>query len=132
MLPAPLALEANYHILGYAVRRVGAADAHDLTAETFAIAWRRLYSVPGGDDARLWLYSTARKVIANHRRGERRRRQKRPFSPATRSATPRARRSARRPRSAARSSTQPRRASPLAEARRAEAARSDRHTSARS
>jgi RNA polymerase sigma-70 factor (ECF subfamily) len=66
--------EANYHlILGYAVRRVGAADAQDVTAETFAFAWRRLDSVPRGDDARLWLYGAARKVIANHRRSELRR-----------------------------------------------------------
>jgi RNA polymerase sigma-70 factor (ECF subfamily) len=66
--------EAHYHlILGYAVRRVGAAEAPDVAAETFAIAWRRLDSIPEGDGTRLWLYGAARKVIANHRRGERRR-----------------------------------------------------------
>ena len=37
------------------------------------IAWRRLDAVPPGDQARLWLYGVARRVLANHRRGERRR-----------------------------------------------------------
>jgi RNA polymerase sigma factor (sigma-70 family) len=31
--------------------------------------------VPGGGDARLWLYGVARRVLANHHRGERRRTQ---------------------------------------------------------
>lgn len=31
--------------------------------------------MPAGDDARPWLYATARRVLTNHHRGERRRRQ---------------------------------------------------------
>jgi len=66
--------EANYDaILGYALRRVPQADALDIVADTFLVAWRRLERVPEGDEARLWLYGTARRVLANHARGERRR-----------------------------------------------------------
>jgi RNA polymerase sigma-70 factor (ECF subfamily) len=66
--------EENYErILGYALRRVPHADALDVVAETFTVAWRRLARVPDGDEARLWLYGTARRVLANHERGARRR-----------------------------------------------------------
>lgn len=61
-------------LLGYAVRRVAdPADAADVVAETFLVAWRRLDDVPVGDDARPWLFGVARRVLANHYRGERRR-----------------------------------------------------------
>lgn len=61
-------------LLAYAVRRVAApADAADVVAETFLVAWRRLDDVPAGDAARPWLFGVARKVLANHYRGERRR-----------------------------------------------------------
>ena len=61
-------------ILGYALRRVPAPeDAADVVAETFLIAWRRRADVPMGGEARLWLYGVARRVLANHLRGERRR-----------------------------------------------------------
>jgi RNA polymerase sigma factor (sigma-70 family) len=61
-------------LLGYALRRTDTTDdAADVLAETFLTAWRRLDDVPPGDQARLWLYGTARRVLANHRRGERRR-----------------------------------------------------------
>jgi len=66
--------EANYHlILGYALRRARHADAADVVAETFTVAWRRLARVPHGDEARLWLYGTARRVLANQERAGRRR-----------------------------------------------------------
>jgi RNA polymerase sigma-70 factor, ECF subfamily len=62
------------NILGYLLRRVEVSeDAADLMAEVFAIAWRRIDSVPAGEEARLWLYGIARKVLANHRRGSLRR-----------------------------------------------------------
>ncbi|WP_255205540.1 RNA polymerase sigma factor [Actinomadura sp. BRA 177] len=61
-------------ILGYALRRTtDPQDAADVLAETFLTAWRRLDDVPPGEQARLWLYGVARRVLANHHRGERRR-----------------------------------------------------------
>ena len=61
-------------LLAYAVRRVAdPADAADVVAETFLVAWRRLDDVPRGDAARPWLFGVARRVLANHYRGERRR-----------------------------------------------------------
>src|SRR6476469_3060928 len=61
-------------LLGYAVRRVAdPADAADIVAETFLVAWRRLDDVPAGAEARPWLFGVARRVLANHYRGERRR-----------------------------------------------------------
>jgi RNA polymerase sigma-70 factor (ECF subfamily) len=39
----------------------------------FLTAWRRLDEVPAGDATRVWLYATARRVIANQRRSGRRR-----------------------------------------------------------
>jgi len=61
-------------ILGYALRRTTSPDdAADVLAETFLTAWRRLDELPSGDEARLWLYGVARRVLANFYRGERRR-----------------------------------------------------------
>lgn len=61
-------------VLAYALRRAaGAEDAGDIVAETFLVAWRRIAEIPAGEDARLWLYGTARRVLANQRRGELRR-----------------------------------------------------------
>jgi RNA polymerase sigma factor (sigma-70 family) len=61
-------------LLAYASRRVEhPEDAADVVAETFLIAWRRQGEVPDGDEARLWLYGVARRVLANQQRGGRRR-----------------------------------------------------------
>jgi RNA polymerase sigma factor (sigma-70 family) len=49
------------------------SDAQDAVAEVFLTAWRRLDALPEGDAARVWLYATARRVIANQRRSNRRR-----------------------------------------------------------
>jgi RNA polymerase sigma-70 factor (ECF subfamily) len=66
--------EENYHrVLGYARRRAEPDEAADVVAETFLVTWRRLDEVPDGDAARLWLYGTARRVLANQRRSRRRR-----------------------------------------------------------
>jgi RNA polymerase sigma-70 factor (ECF subfamily) len=54
-------------------RSLSFADAEDAVAEVFMIAWRRLDDVPTGTDARLWLYGTARRVLANQARGNVRR-----------------------------------------------------------
>jgi RNA polymerase sigma-70 factor (ECF subfamily) len=61
-------------LLAYALRRTAdPADAADVVAETFTAAWRRMDRLPAGPEARLWLFGTARRVLANHRRGRRRR-----------------------------------------------------------
>jgi RNA polymerase sigma factor (sigma-70 family) len=49
-------------------------DAEDAVADVFLIAWRRFDEVPAGDDARPWLYATARRVLANQARANTRRR----------------------------------------------------------
>lgn len=56
----------------YARRRTDTATAEDVVAETFLVAWRRRERLPTGDPLP-WLYATARHVLANQRRGERRR-----------------------------------------------------------
>jgi RNA polymerase sigma factor (sigma-70 family) len=62
-------------VLGFALRRVDRPeDAADITADTFLVAWRRIGHVPAGHEARPWLYGVARRVLANHRRGDGRRR----------------------------------------------------------
>jgi RNA polymerase sigma-70 factor (ECF subfamily) len=61
-------------ICGYALRRVrDPEDAAEVIAETFATLWRRFDRCPQGDDLRPWLFGVARRVLANQRRGERRR-----------------------------------------------------------
>ncbi len=61
-------------VLAFALRRVAdPADAADVTAETFLVAWRRLPDVPAGAAARAWLLGVARRALANARRGSRRR-----------------------------------------------------------
>ncbi|MEO3785335.1 sigma-70 family RNA polymerase sigma factor [Actinocorallia sp. B10E7] len=64
----------SHRILGFFLRRVEPGeDAADLVTEVFTIAWRRIATVPEGEEAKLWLYGVARKVLANHRRGSVRR-----------------------------------------------------------
>jgi RNA polymerase sigma-70 factor, ECF subfamily len=58
-------------VLAYALRRAPRAEADDVVAETFTIAWRRLADVPA--DPRPWLYEVARRVLANRRRTDARR-----------------------------------------------------------
>src|SRR5438105_4519869 len=61
-------------VLGYALRRVTEpADAADVVAETFLVAWRRMDDLPAGNGARPWLLGVARRVLANQRRGQLRR-----------------------------------------------------------
>lgn len=61
-------------IIAYALRRTTSPeDAADIVAETYEIAWRRLDDVPAGQAGLLWLYVTARYVLANHGRRLRRR-----------------------------------------------------------
>jgi RNA polymerase sigma-70 factor (ECF subfamily) len=61
-------------VLGYALRRTDDPhDAADIVAETFLVVWRRADAVPAGDETRPWLFGVARRVLANQRRGDRRR-----------------------------------------------------------
>ncbi|HVF04239.1 MAG TPA: RNA polymerase sigma factor [Frankiaceae bacterium] len=71
--------EAAYRALyapvcGYVTRRVpDPQDAAEVVAETFLTLWRRFEDAPPGDELRPWVYGVARRTLANHRRGERRR-----------------------------------------------------------
>jgi RNA polymerase sigma-70 factor, ECF subfamily len=59
-------------ILAYALRRLGERGAaEDVTAQTFAVAWRRLSSLPA--DPLPWLYGVARQTVRNETRSARRR-----------------------------------------------------------
>lgn len=61
-------------LLAYAARRCPTlADAEDVVADAFVVAWRRLDDMPMGDGSLLWLYGVARRTIANQRRGRARR-----------------------------------------------------------
>ncbi|MEV6348112.1 RNA polymerase sigma factor [Actinoplanes sp. NPDC051851] len=61
-------------LLAYAIRRVDRPeDASDIVAETFLVAWRRVREIPPDTEAKLWLYGVARRVLANHHRGDQRR-----------------------------------------------------------
>lgn len=62
------ALFADHYgaVLGYGLRRVDAATAHDVAAEVFVVAWRRLTAVP--EHPRGWLLAVARRVLANELR----------------------------------------------------------------
>ena len=56
-------------VRAYALRR-GSLDAEALAAEAMTIAWRRLGDVPR-DDARPWLYATARNLLLEESRKRR-------------------------------------------------------------
>lgn len=62
-------------LLGYLERRVGTRDdAADLLAETMLQAWRRVEDMPiAPERRRMWLFTIAANVLANHRRSARRR-----------------------------------------------------------
>jgi RNA polymerase sigma-70 factor (ECF subfamily) len=62
--------EANFRrVQAYAVNRVARPDdVADVVAEVFMVAWRRLVDVPPPPHDRLWLYGTARRVIAKRYR----------------------------------------------------------------
>jgi RNA polymerase sigma-70 factor (ECF subfamily) len=63
----------RYHadVAAYVGRRAPASLAEDVVEETFLVAWRSLERVPG--DPLPWLYGVARRTLANHLRGMRRR-----------------------------------------------------------
>ena len=65
--------EHQRSVLAYAMRRTQTlADAEDVAAETFTVAWRKFDTVPTAEPLP-WLYAVARRVLANQRRGRGRR-----------------------------------------------------------
>jgi RNA polymerase sigma-70 factor, ECF subfamily len=58
-------------VRAYALRRIGREAADDAVSEVFVVACRRIEHVPA--DALPWLLACARRVLANQRRGARRR-----------------------------------------------------------
>ena len=61
------------HVLAYALRRTEQrADADDVVAGTFAVAWRRFADAPVEELRLAWLYAIAARVLANERRSLRR------------------------------------------------------------
>lgn len=66
---ASLYREHYRSVSAYAVRRMERhADAADVVADVFTIAWRRLVEVPDPPADLLWLYGVARRVVAGKRR----------------------------------------------------------------
>ena len=61
-------------IRDYCRRRVAGDAVDDAVAETFLTAWRRLDDVPSGDEALLWLYRVAYRVVGHQWRTTARRR----------------------------------------------------------
>jgi RNA polymerase sigma factor (sigma-70 family) len=59
--------EHYQHLENYAARRVPSDHVRDVVAATFLVAWRRFAELP--EEPLPWLYGTARRVIANERRG---------------------------------------------------------------
>jgi RNA polymerase sigma-70 factor (ECF subfamily) len=55
-------------LLGYLSRRAPEADAADLLAEVYLVAWRRRTELPAGNEQRLWLFGVARRLLAEHHR----------------------------------------------------------------
>ncbi|HEX5246996.1 MAG TPA: sigma-70 family RNA polymerase sigma factor [Gaiellaceae bacterium] len=77
-------------LLAYALRRTtGSADAHDVVADTFLVLWRRFSDAPSSDEeALLWLYGIARRVLANrHRTRQRQERLAQRFADALNQST---------------------------------------------
>jgi RNA polymerase sigma-70 factor, ECF subfamily len=67
------AVEANGEVLlRYFTRRVDhREDAADLLGETLLVVWRRAAQLPSGEDeARMWMFGIARRVLLTHNRGQ--------------------------------------------------------------
>jgi RNA polymerase sigma-70 factor (ECF subfamily) len=56
-------------VLAYVRRReFSEPEAADIVADVFAVAWRRIDSVPEPPGDLLWLYGVARRVLSEHRK----------------------------------------------------------------
>jgi RNA polymerase sigma-70 factor (ECF subfamily) len=62
--------ELSPHVYAYARRQLPAADAQDVVADTFLVAWRRWADVP--DAALPWLLVVARNTMSTRRRRDQR------------------------------------------------------------
>jgi RNA polymerase sigma-70 factor, ECF subfamily len=63
--------DAYEDVLRFAQRRVHPAQAEDVVAEAFLVAWRRMADAPRQpDDLRAWLFGIARRCLLNARRGQ--------------------------------------------------------------
>jgi len=62
-------------IHSYVLRRLGPSsnDVVDVTAQVFAVAWRRRTHIPKSPEDLPWLYGVARRIVSRHRRGTQRR-----------------------------------------------------------
>jgi RNA polymerase sigma-70 factor, ECF subfamily len=58
-------------VRGYAMRRCDPETADDVVADVFLVAWRRRAELP--EEPLPWLLGIARRVVANHARGQSRR-----------------------------------------------------------
>ncbi len=69
-----LAATCGPRVLGYLARRTTHQYAADVYAEVLATTWRRIAAVSDDDSRALgWMIGTARRCLANHRRGSKRR-----------------------------------------------------------
>ncbi len=67
--------ERHYRLIrDFCRRRVAADLVDDVVAETFLTAWRRVEDVPDGEEALLWLYRVAYRVVGHQWRTVTRRR----------------------------------------------------------
>jgi RNA polymerase sigma-70 factor (ECF subfamily) len=58
-------------VLRFIQRRAGPDHAEDIVHEAFLAVWRRLEDLPAKhDDARAWLFATARNCLLNNQRGQ--------------------------------------------------------------
>lgn len=64
--------EHHRAVLAYFLRRLDRDDAYDATADVFVVAWRRLASVPAGNEALPWLYGVSRRTLSNYLRSSQR------------------------------------------------------------
>ncbi|MEI4273567.1 sigma-70 family RNA polymerase sigma factor [Klenkia sp. LSe6-5] len=60
--------ETQGPVLAYLARRVPPADAADLMAETYLVAWRRRADLRSASEGRPWLFGVARRLLAEHHR----------------------------------------------------------------
>lgn len=62
--------ERHYRsVYAYCRRRVSSDHVDDVVAETFLVAWRRIESIPAGDQALAWLYAVAYRAVGHQWRG---------------------------------------------------------------